>query len=217
MTRNRKIITCRICNRELSAIGFTNHMRYKHPDQIEPEVSGALSKPPISPPRIAVTFTPSLAHGATGKCPVCTQPFYTNFRSAIAQHFRGTHPTLADIGRRLFGSTPVADWDVPKLMVQYDSYLQSLAEPIDDLNTQDPPSTDPVKHPSHYGGGANPYEAIKVIQAWNLDFELGNVLKYIYRAPHKGTLLMDLYKAKQYLQFEIEKQERKLNGADATA
>ncbi len=74
-----------------------------------------------------------------------------------------------------------------------------------------------VNHPPHYGGADNPYEAIKVIQAWNLDFELGNVLKYIYRAPHKGTLLTDLYKAKQYLQFEIEKQERKLNGADVTA
>ena len=44
-----------------------------------------------------------------------------------------------------------------------------------------------VNHPSHYGGKDNPYEAIKVIDAWNLDFCLGNVVKYISRAGKKGN------------------------------
>ena len=43
-----------------------------------------------------------------------------------------------------------------------------------------------VNHPAHYGGGNNPYEAIKVIEAWNLDFCLGNTIKYIARAGVKN-------------------------------
>ena len=44
-----------------------------------------------------------------------------------------------------------------------------------------------VDHPSHYGGADNPYEAIKVIEAWQLGFCLGNTVKYISRAGKKGT------------------------------
>lgn len=64
--------------------------------------------------------------------------------------------------------------------------------------------------PSYYGGKENPYEAIKVIQAWELDFELGNVLKYISRAGKKTPdALSDLKKAAEYLQYEIQKREKK--------
>ncbi len=63
-----------------------------------------------------------------------------------------------------------------------------------------------VNHPSHYGGKDNPYEAIKVIDAWNLDFCLGNVVKYISRAGKKGnnSKEQDLKKALWYLEHEIE-------------
>ncbi len=44
-----------------------------------------------------------------------------------------------------------------------------------------------VNHPQHYGGENNPYEAIKVIEAWELDFHLGNTVKYISRAGKKET------------------------------
>ncbi len=36
-----------------------------------------------------------------------------------------------------------------------------------------------VYNPEHYGGASNPYEAIKVIDAWDLGFCLGNTVKYI--------------------------------------
>jgi hypothetical protein len=39
--------------------------------------------------------------------------------------------------------------------------------------------SDDINHPQHYGGADNPYEAIKVIEAWNLGFNLGNTIKYI--------------------------------------
>ncbi len=42
-----------------------------------------------------------------------------------------------------------------------------------------------VNNPEHYGGGSNPYEAIKVIDAWDLGFCLGNTVKYISRAGKK--------------------------------
>lgn len=72
-----------------------------------------------------------------------------------------------------------------------------------------------VNHPFHYGGEDNPYEAIKVIDAHNLDFCLGNVLKYILRAGKKGDKIQDLKKALWYLNHEIEiLEERKKENED---
>lgn len=62
-----------------------------------------------------------------------------------------------------------------------------------------------VNHPQHYGGADNPYEAIKVIEAWSLGFNLGNAVKYIARAGRKGDRLEDLKKAAWYLNREIER------------
>ena len=66
-----------------------------------------------------------------------------------------------------------------------------------------------VNHPVHYGGEDNLYEAIKVIEAWELDFHLGNTVKYISRAGKKGgdKELQDLKKALWYLQRKIENLE----------
>lgn len=64
-----------------------------------------------------------------------------------------------------------------------------------------------VNHPNHYGGKDNPYEAIKVIEAWGLGFNLGNTVKYISRAGKKDSdkIVQDLEKAKWYLEYEINK------------
>mgnify|MGYP001947896575 CR=1 FL=1 len=67
---------------------------------------------------------------------------------------------------------------------------------------------DVVDHPSHYNAfgpmdddGTARFEPIKVIEAWGLgpEFCIGNALKYIARAPHKGRPIEDLKKAKWYL------------------
>jgi hypothetical protein len=70
-------------------------------------------------------------------------------------------------------------------------------------------SNEMVNHPAHYGGENNVYEVIKVIEAWELDFHLGNTVKYISRAGKKGTdkELQDLKKAFWYLQRKIENLE----------
>ena len=67
--------------------------------------------------------------------------------------------------------------------------------------------SDQVNHPDHYGGAENPYEAIKVIEAWGLGFSLGNAVKYISRAGRKdpGRLVEDLKKARWYLDREISR------------
>ena len=68
-----------------------------------------------------------------------------------------------------------------------------------------------VNHPSHYGGSDNVYEAIKVIDAWELGFALGNTVKYISRAGKKDPSkeLEDLKKAAWYLQHHINQLENK--------
>lgn len=62
-----------------------------------------------------------------------------------------------------------------------------------------------VVHPEHYGGDTV-YEVIKVIEAWNLGFHLGNAVKYIARAGKKDptATITDLEKARFYLDRKIE-------------
>ena len=57
-----------------------------------------------------------------------------------------------------------------------------------------------VNHPSHYNQGIEP---IEVIESWDLNFNLGNVIKYTLRAPYKENMIQDLEKAKWYLEREI--------------
>jgi len=67
-----------------------------------------------------------------------------------------------------------------------------------------------VNNPTHYGGKYNQYEAIKVIDAWDLGFSLGNTIKYISRAGKKNpdAELEDLKKAKWYLEHHIQNLEK---------
>lgn len=69
-----------------------------------------------------------------------------------------------------------------------------------------------VNHPNHYQFGKNKeYEAIKVIDAWELGFSLGNTVKYISRAgkKRKDKELEDLRKALWYLEHHIKTIEEK--------
>lgn len=66
---------------------------------------------------------------------------------------------------------------------------------------------DIISHPAHYAEGRQ-YEPRLVIVDWELDYYLGNALKYISRAGRKGSAIEDLRKAKQYIDFEIELLEK---------
>jgi len=58
--------------------------------------------------------------------------------------------------------------------------------------------------PNHYKQKVQP---IDLIEAFDLNFNLGNVVKYVSRAGHKGDTLEDLEKAFYYLKRELEKYE----------
>lgn len=61
----------------------------------------------------------------------------------------------------------------------------------------------PINHPSHYNFGK--IEVIDFIEDQQLGFHLGNALKYITRARHKGDAIDDLKKAIWYLERFLEK------------
>jgi len=62
-----------------------------------------------------------------------------------------------------------------------------------------------VDHPAHYNVGK--IEVIDAIEDWNLNFHLGNCVKYVARADHKNKPLEDLRKARWYLDREIARRE----------
>jgi Protein of unknwon function (DUF3310) len=71
--------------------------------------------------------------------------------------------------------------------------------------------SDHVNHPSHYKLGN--VEVIDAIESWCLGFHLGNAVKYIARADHKGKRLEDLQKARWYLDREISNLKDRKSGS----
>ena len=62
--------------------------------------------------------------------------------------------------------------------------------------------TETVDHPAHYQSKTG-LEAIDIIEAFELNFNLGNAVKYILRCGKKGNAIEDLKKAMWYLQREV--------------
>ena len=73
--------------------------------------------------------------------------------------------------------------------------------------------TEQVNHPNHYGGKDNEYEAIKVIEAWDLDFHLGNVINHISQSSNKenNEQLEHLKKSLWFLERKIQVLENSSN------
>jgi hypothetical protein len=64
---------------------------------------------------------------------------------------------------------------------------------------------DPVAHPSHYAAHPSGVECIEITR--HMGFNLGNAVKYIWRASLKGKQIQDLKKAAWYIQDEIQRLE----------
>jgi hypothetical protein len=108
-------------------------------------------------------------------------------------------------GRKLQGAK---DWRLVALSTSGKSILNpeiTVEEPQSVLDTINPEcvKSDPVNHPAHYKVGG--IETIDFIEAKSLGYHLGNAVKYITRADHKGNRLQDLQKAKWYIDRAIEK------------
>lgn len=65
-----------------------------------------------------------------------------------------------------------------------------------------------VNHPKHYQSKTG-LEAIDVIEAFDLNFNLGNVIKYILRCGKKDADVQELEKARWYLEREIANRRQK--------
>jgi len=61
---------------------------------------------------------------------------------------------------------------------------------------------DPVNHPKHYTEHPSGVECIQITE--HMGFNLGNAIKYIWRADLKGSSIQDLEKAVWYVQREIQ-------------
>lgn len=77
--------------------------------------------------------------------------------------------------------------------------VQAIVEKVEpEVKTVElPKQEDVINHPSHYTRGK--IEVIDFIEDQQLPYHLGNVIKYIARAGHKGDKLEDLKKARWYL------------------
>lgn len=88
--------------------------------------------------------------------------------------------------------TKQAKWTPPKAVP---------VPPVTNTITLIEPKADPVNHPPHYKAGG--IETIDFIEAKKLNYNLGNVVKYITRADLKGNRKQDLQKAAWYLNREL--------------
>lgn len=64
-------------------------------------------------------------------------------------------------------------------------------------------AADQVNHPVHYTAHPSGVEAIDITEGFN--FNLGNAIKYIWRADYKGKAIEDLKKARFYVDREIKR------------
>jgi Protein of unknwon function (DUF3310) len=79
----------------------------------------------------------------------------------------------------------------------------AMSEEAKDALASQLTQNDPVNHPAHYKTGG--IETIDFIEAKDLNYNMGNAVKYISRAEHKGNKKQDLEKAVWYLNREISK------------
>lgn len=125
-------------------------------------------------------------------------------RVVVVANYLITHPNVtgAQIAKRMKCSLAYAY----VLMSKAKARIKSFEETVDEIERGfDKGSSegevnivvDNVNHPPHYKTGG--IEVIDYIEAKNLSYHLGNVVKYISRADHKGNKLEDLKKARWYL------------------
>lgn len=63
-----------------------------------------------------------------------------------------------------------------------------------------------VDHPDHYNGNPSGVECIDVVE--HMGFNVGNAVKYLWRAGSKGDAAEDLKKARWYVDRELQRLER---------
>ena len=73
------------------------------------------------------------------------------------------------------------------------------------MNNVEQTKNDNIQHPKHYTSHPSGIECIQITR--HMGFNLGNAIKYIWRADLKNDALEDLEKAIWYLLDEIKKRK----------
>ena len=129
----------------------------------------------------------------------------------VAAHFGTTYQVVYMVRKNMKEDKPDARLPNLKPTKEY-SYVWVDTDKLDDsakdalaskLITMEEPQLDPVNHPYHYKVGG--IETIDFIEAKDLNYNMGNAVKYISRAEHKGNKKQDLEKAVWYLNRELNK------------
>jgi len=76
---------------------------------------------------------------------------------------------------------------------------------ITELQLGVPPKGDVVHNPSHYTSHPSGVECIDIVK--HMNFPLGSAMKYIWRAGLKDDRILDLRKAKEYIDIELKRLE----------
>lgn len=118
--------------------------------------------------------------------------------------------TLGD--RHIFGTVIGVEGNIVKVSDGNEvTYVDCSKVKIEKVSFSTPNKKEMVNHPDHYHPGT--YEAINVIEAWDLNFNLGSAIKYISRCglkpdaelSKKEKALEDLRKVAWYVNREIER------------
>lgn len=106
------------------------------------------------------------------------------------------------------GDKNCLEYDYSELLTQIDSLANVLKDSFKPTVYKDNEINEKemINHPQHYNMGK--FEAIDVIEDWQLNFNLGNTVKYISRAGHKDDIIQDLKKSLWYLDREIKRLEK---------
>lgn len=103
----------------------------------------------------------------------------------------------------LFADKPIEHFDVPPITTDVPRIGRLDEEPTP---VADSVADDPINHPSHYTSHPSGVECIDITE--HMGFNLGNVVKYVWRADVKGSAIDDLRKAVWYLEREIARRSR---------
>lgn len=129
----------------------------------------------------------------------------------VDENNRATIPifegTLEEVRSWLLQPSPWHDsWRVVSSVIGPSSILWTPEQFLERTNERN----SSINHPSHYNSGK--IEVITFIEDQKLHFSLGNVIKYVCRAGKKdpSKTLEDLMKARNYLQFEIDRVKREM-------
>lgn len=122
----------------------------------------------------------------------------TNLKYRICIYCKNQHQFCCEHCDKKGNDYPLYFIENPYIHVYDSSNNQILLDDV--LEEEKEMENRNVQHPSHYAEGRK-YEPIDVISDWNLDFDLGNAIKYISRAGRKDSTKTkeDLEKAIFYI------------------